>query len=34
MRRRFEEQLARLLAVAYLAAWARAIAALPDDEFV
>jgi hypothetical protein len=33
MRGCFENQLARLLAVAYLAAWARAIAALPDDEF-
>jgi|GEM_PF-1964232 len=32
MRRWFENRLARLLAAAYLAAWARAMAALPRDE--
>jgi hypothetical protein len=33
MRRWFENRLARLLATAYVAARARAIAALPHDEF-
>jgi hypothetical protein len=32
MRRWFESQLARLVADAYVTAWARAIAALPHDE--
>jgi hypothetical protein len=33
MRGWFENRLTRLLAAVYVAAWARAIAALPHDEF-